>query len=237
MAAPVDLIRRLLYPPDAVCLSCGALRVDDTRGLCAACAETLTPLEGPFCPLCGEPGDGQPCLACMLQPAGALDGVRSAYAYEGTARQLIRALKYGSVHSAADALADGIVAAAGDLLPGATLVPVPLHRRRQRMRGFNQAEVLARAIAARSGNAVSCALARDRSTRTQTRFSREERARNVSGAFSALPRAAEGLSFLLVDDVYTTGATAAACAQALKAAGASRVVLLAAAKAFSHRDA
>lgn len=214
MAALVDLIRRMLHPEAAVCLACGVLRVDDVeKGLCRACAEALCVLEEP-----------ERNIA-----AAWLDGCVSAYAYGDTARQLVRALKYGSVVSAARALSEGM----RSVLPAGgfdAAVPVPLHRRRARRRGFNQARVLAEAYATPEGLPVLDALVRIRSTRTQTHLSVAGRAKNVGGAFARLMPVA-GLRLLLIDDVLTTGATADACAAILKAGGAVSVTLLTAARA------
>ncbi len=236
MAALRDSVRRLLYPDDAVCIACGALRVDDTeRHLCRACAESLAPLAPPFCPRCGKSGWATECPDCLTRKPDALDTRASAYAYGGAARQLVRALKYSAVAPAADALAAAMVQA----LPIGrvdALVPVPLHRRRQRVRGFNQAALLCAALSAHTGLPVLDALIRPRATQTQTRLTREGRAENVRGAFeAALP--VSGLSLLLVDDVLTTGSTAISCAEALKAAGAAWVILLTAANAHENGDA
>lgn len=229
MAALGDLIGRLLYPPQAVCIACGRMRVDVPRyGLCAECAGQLQLPEPPFCPRCGRPGWAIECPDCLTEPLYALDGRRSAYPYAQTAQRLVSALKYQSVAMAAEALADGMAAIAPAGMD--MIVPVPLHSRRRRHRGYNQAEVLGRALACRMGLPVVDAVVRNRSTRTQTELSRTERAQNVSGAFSPLLDVA-GRSILLVDDVLTTGATAEACAAALKEGGAKRVLLLTAARA------
>lgn len=230
MAALRALIARLLYPAGTVCIACGALHVDDVRrGLCSACAEKLQVLQPPFCSGCGEAGWATLCPSCAARPSDALDGRISAYAYSDTVRALVQALKYGSVLTATVALADGMEAVMPQEWVDA-MVPVPLHRTREKQRGYNQAERLSAALSARVGVPVLDAIARDRSTKTQTRLDRERRAENVRGAFSVCAPVA-GLTLLLVDDVLTTGATALACAQALKEAGAARVLLLTAARA------
>lgn len=235
MAAIGKRVADIVYPDGAVCVACGALRTDDPEGrLCRACAEALVPLCAPFCPRCGKPGWKAPCPDCQTKPPDALDGRRAAFGYDGVAGALVRALKYGSVARAADALAPAMAAA---LPEGAfdALVPVPLHPRRERVRGFNQAALLASALSPLCGLAALDALSRLRFTKTQTMLDAEARAKNVSGAFRArLP--VEGLSLLLIDDVLTTGATAEACAAALKAAGAARVALLTAARALPGED-
>lgn len=230
MAAIRDLIARALYPPDAVCIACGRLRVDAPGdGLCARCAGALVPLEGPFCPRCGAPGWQVECMDCAGKPPSALGGMASPFAYEGVAERLVRALKYGRVLPAADALARAMAQSAPEG-PFDAIVPVPLHKRRQRMRGFNQAGALCVALSPLLNLPTLDALRRTRATRTQTRLSAERRQENVQGAFEAIAPVS-GLRLLLVDDVLTTGATAAACAEVLKAQGAARVFLLAAARA------
>lgn len=228
MAALGDLIRRALYPPDTVCVACGALRVDDTSlGLCDACARQMRPLEPPFCPRCGRPGWPIECLECATKPPDALDARMAAYAFDGPVRALVHALKYDCVAPVARSLAPAMLLALPDRAFEA-IVPVPLHRGRQRRRGFNQAEALALALSALSDIPCVDALERGRNTRTQTSLSAERRHDNVKGAFR--PRMpVQGRAILLVDDVLTTGATGNACAEALRQGGAARVVLLAAA--------
>jgi ComF family protein len=115
----------------------------------------------------------------------------------------------------------------GLVTPGAVLVPVPLHPRRQRERGFNQSELLAREIARRTVPVAPGALVRRQDTRPQTGLSAAARRANVKGAFAVRQRArVAGRPVVLVDDVFTTGATAQACARALREAGATDVRLL-----------
>lgn len=230
MAAHGNLILRLLYPRDAVCIACGRLRVDDrTWGLCRDCLAGLAPLEGPMCPRCGKSGWAFECPECAGKPPQALDALYCALAYEGTAARLVRALKYASVERAADVLGHHMLR----VLPGNMydcVVPVPLHRSRQRRRGFNQAALLGAYICEHAHLPLLDALTRTRATKTQTALIREDREENVRDAFAAIVPV-QGLSLLLVDDVLTTGQTALACAAALKAAGAKHVALLAATRA------
>lgn len=230
MVAPGNLIGRLLYPPNAVCIACGALRTDDPRGLCRACADAFLPLTPPFCPQCGRSGWSMVCPDCDPASPGPLDRRVSAYAYQETARLLVRALKYTHVATAAEALSGGMLAVFPQE-PIDALVPIPLHPLRERRRGFNQACFLCVPLSRETGIPQLNALSRTRDTRTQTRLGRQERIDNVSGAFiSSLP--VRGLSLLLVDDVLTTGATAVACAETLRQAGAKHVSLLTAARAI-----
>jgi len=166
---------------------------------------------------------------CGLCRAG-LRGFDAAYcfgAYEGVLRDLIHLYKYGRVQTLSLPLADFLAAALPLEERFDAVTPVPLHWRKQWQRGFNQAEFLARAIARRRGVPVVRALRRARFTQTQAGLSNTARRGNVAGAFRCR-RAAKtlaGRSVLLIDDVMTTGSTAAACARALKQAGAAKVVL------------
>ncbi len=172
---------------------------------------------------------------CGLCRRGAteFDWGRSFGAYEGTLRSLIHLLKYDGMEPLARPLAArlaGLLDQAGrvDLL-----VPVPLHRSRRRSRGFNQSELLAAELSRLSGRpAKAVVLRRERATESQTGLTHRQRRLNVQGAFAVRrPEAVAGQHVALVDDVITTGATAGACARALKQAGAARVVVLALARA------
>ena len=189
-----------------LCWGCGG---PARRGepLCRHCRVGLRRLPAEPVPLAGVP-------------------VWAPVAYEGPARELVRALKFRSATGVADAMAAQIVAAApAGLFERGALVPVPLHPRRRRRRGFNQARVLAERLAARAGLPVSDCLVRSGGGATQVGRGRAERRAGPSGAIVAGAQAPP--RSLLVDDVATTGATLAACAYALRAAGAVEIVALA----------
>jgi ComF family protein len=155
--------------------------------------------------------------------------------YEGALRTLVLELKYRSRQRVARHLAELLArdpACRTLAEPGALLVPVPLHPCRRRERGFNQAELLALALAARLARACEPAvLVRRRETRPQAGLTAAARRRNVAGAFAVRRQArVAGRLVVLVDDVVTTGATVQACAQALRAAGAREVRLVSAAR-------
>jgi ComF family protein len=194
----------LVAPP--LCLACGsACRVHDP--LCACCRRRLQWLEAD-------------------QARGAGVETWAAVSYEGPARALVRALKFGGAVRLVDAMAAQMAAnAPPGLLAGAALVPVPIHRVRRRRRGFNQAEELARALAARTGLPVSDCLERPGASARAAQVGRGRSDRLVAPAGSVrLHRgAAVPLRALLVDDVVTTGATLAACAAALRAEGVREV--------------
>jgi ComF family protein len=193
--------------------------------------DLIAPAAPPVCAACrGWAGRGDPlCGACRRELrwlGGDAHGfVWAAVAYAGPARELVAALKFRGATRAADAMAAAICANAPDgWLAGAALVPVPLHPSRLHKRGFNQAERLARAIARRTGARVGDCLERTGPRTTQMGRGRTERLTGLAGTIAlrqgvALPTG----PLVLVDDVTTTGATLAACAGALKAAGAGGV--------------
>ena len=155
--------------------------------------------------------------------------------YAGPLRDCVVALKYGGRHRAADRLASRLreVGRCRAILRRTdVLVPVPLHRNRERRRGFNQAELLARALGRSSGVPVCRGLARTRDTRSQTDLSARDRRRNVQDAFAVTAGAPfERAAVTLVDDVLTTGATLRECAATLLARGAREVRAITVARA------
>ncbi|MBI3322496.1 MAG: ComF family protein [Candidatus Omnitrophica bacterium] len=195
---------------------------------CAGCGgETpAEPEEMPLCPLCWA---GLPWMRNVCPPESpALDGAVALWAYEGAARELVQGLKYRGLLRLAPFLGRELARAVRPALegkPAPTVAAVPLHPTRLRERTFNQADVLARRLAEELGLPYHPdLLRRPAPTHAQPGLSREERAVNVRGVFEADPSSLlPGAHVLLVDDVLTTGATAGACALALKAAGAGRV--------------
>ena len=166
---------------------------------------------------------------CGLCRAGArgFDGAYCFGAFEGTLRKLIHLFKYNRMKPLARPLAGYLAAALPRDQRFEVVVPMPLHWRRRWQRGFNQAELLARRTARRAGIPMVNAVRRTRATATQAGLSNARRRENVAGAFRVKkPRAVAGRRVLLIDDVMTTGATASACALALKRAGATSVALL-----------
>jgi ComF family protein len=210
-----------------------------TIPVCPKCLHSALPLEAAFaCAGCRTPFlNASPLDAnglCLLCSAGVnrYDAAYSYGVYEGELRALIHLLKYGRVESLAGPLGRLLQRS----LPGSdaydAVVPVPLHWRRRFSRGFNQAHLLARVLGHALHIPVLSALRRTRSTPAQSSLTGIARRRNVRGAFQIRSSSnIAGTSLLLVDDVLTTGATANACATALKAAGARRVTVLTVARA------
>lgn len=224
----------LLFP--SRCVHCGA----SGALLCGACAGAIHAPPAPRCdrcdrPLFGAAGPHCPLCAALLREAGrpALERIVFATEYAGPAGSAIRALKFRRQRRLALPLALLLADAArrAGLAPD-VIVPMPLHVKRRRERGYNQAELLARPLARTLHAPLAAhALARTRATQPQTRLSRRDRLANVAGAFALTsPTAAAllaGKRVVLVDDVTTTGATLGAAADALLAARPAAVWALA----------
>lgn len=221
----------VLMPP--ACMACGA-EVLSPLGWCPACFAALPGLPEARCRRCAEPlpdpwrAEAE-CLGCVRSPP-AFDRTAAPFRYAGPARDVVLAFKAGR-EAYARPMAAAMARAAGPILaPDALLVPVPLNRWRLFERGFNQALLLARELARSSGAPLlPGALARTRATRRTRGLGRLQRQREMAGAFAVppgqQPRLA-GARVVLVDDVMTSGATAGACAQALKRSGAAGVDVL-----------
>lgn len=212
------------------CAGCGRI-VDDVHLFCSPCWSELEFLTGNCCARCGLPlgaTDSEICAACLARPP-RLDRVRAAVAYGEISRRLALRLKYGRKTALAETMARSMERLLEPMVPGAVLVPVPLHRSRLWSRGFNQSMLIAGALARRKGLALEPhLLRRQRRTPSLRGLNVRQRRRAVADAFAVDPgNELAGQTFVLVDDVYTTGSTANACARALKRAGAARVELIA----------
>lgn len=211
------------------CAGCGII-VSAGGSFCTECWRELDMLSGRGCTLCNLPMDieGMVCAPCLATPPRH-DGVLAAVAYGDVARTLALKLKYGRKPGAGRVMAS-MMARHAAAIPDAILVPVPLHRWRIWQRGFNQSLMLARFVSRATGQQVSVRpIYRARRTSPLGGLSRVARRREVQGAFKADSRQGQdvqGRDVLLVDDVYTTGATANACAALLKRMGARSVRIL-----------
>jgi competence protein ComFC len=204
------------------CVGCGEMG----HFLCAGCQQKLPRLLQPFCKKCGKPeSSGGLCPACWGQEA-AIDGIRSVFRFEGVVRQAIHELKYRNLKAISGCLAMLMANYLKDnQVHGEVLVPIPLHLRRLRERGYNQSSLLAREL----GKlivlpVIDDSLRRLKDSLPQARTTTvEERRRNVAKAFACRDDKLSGRGVILIDDVCTSGATLEACAKALKVAGAVSV--------------
>lgn len=226
----------VVFPPR--CVHCGGL-VDPAetpagfRHLCLPCQALVSWVQPPHCSACGHPFHGvvegeRECPRCVgLEPA--FGEARTASLFSGPVRALVIGLKYHhGLHLLVDCAA--LFRGAPHLLEhvrGARLVPVPLHSRKQRERGYNQSALLAHELARVAGGetTVESVLNRRIDTATQTAFDREQRRANLQNAFALAAGAplSSGVRYVLVDDVFTTGSTVNACARVLREAGVERV--------------
>lgn len=218
----------------ALCLTCKE-PVTTGAALCLSCWQKLDFIDDPVCAVLGTPfaydeGEGAVSPAAFADPP-QWDRARAAVAFDDASKSLVHLLKYQDTQEAGLAMARMMASAGRSLLPHAdVIIPVPLHRRRQWKRRFNQAAFLAGELSKASGKPwLHDVLFRVEATTSQVGLDAKARHRNVRTAFSVpMERrpAIEGKRVLLVDDVRTTGATANACARTLKKAGVAEVMLL-----------
>ena len=227
----------LLYPRGACCLCCGHPRLASEKDcLCGACREKLKSFRVPpqACERCLSPVErGKPCAFCRSKAMRSIERVYSPFVFGGSVRALIHAFKFSSCDEALPLLLTPMLESLKSR-DFDCLTPVPLHPRRERQRGFNQCLLMCRALSEATGIPVKPFLTRTKYRRPQSRTPVRDRARSVQGAFTC-PRPASGLRVLLVDDVRTTGSTAAACASVLLSAGAQSVSLLTSAVVYRKK--
>lgn len=224
-----------LFPPE--CAACGRPGFP----FCTGCVRSIVRLPAPGCQRCGRPLDASP-PTCRDCPPAPIAWSRAPFLFDGPARAALHRLKFSGQRSLAAGLAPAMVEALARSPPPAldprdlgdrVITWVPLGARRRRRRGFDQAEALARPVAALLGWPVRPLLHRAVETAPQARRSGPERRRALEGAFRA--RGPVPAAVVLVDDVLTSGATAAACASVLVAAGCREVGVLTAARALNGR--
>ncbi len=210
----------LLFPLH--CVGCG--REGDL--ICSDCQADLPRIAPPWCPRCGLPiSRPQICGTCREAPP-VLDGLRAPFRFEGAIREAVHSLKYKNLRVMAAPLARLLAEHLDEEpAPSDLLVPVPLHPKRLRERGYNQSQLLAQSLSQLVALPVATdSLRRGKDTAPQARASSvDERRANVAHAFTCKPGLVGGKRVLVIDDVTTTGATLDACAVALKKAGAASV--------------
>jgi len=228
----------ILYPPR--CHLCGrflspAEGTLHPKHLCTECRDALTPVTHPLCTVCGNPfptsaGQDHLCETCLRSDPW-YDLVRAPYLYSSPLMEAVQRFKYQAETHLISTLGPLLSSFAGGYIsqPKEILtIPVPLHRRRLRERGFNQSLLLARAVSGHLGSRLDyLSLARKKYTPPQTGLSKEKRKKNVRDAFLVVyPERVRGAVILLVDDVFTTGHTLNECARTLKRSGARTVICL-----------
>lgn len=235
-----EALLNLLYPP--TCSGCG--QATQQPGFCRPCRKQIETPTSPLCPTCGVPfltgnDADHPCARCLQHPP-RFNRARACAIYDAAAasdhplKSVLQQYKYNRDVWLARPLAALLVERAPFVVSSYDVIlPVPLHVQRLRWRGFNQAQFLARPLARASGVPLDPhSLQRVRPTRPQVELDEKERRHNVAGAFhAARPERIDGRRILLIDDVYTTGATVDECSQVLMRAGARSVDVLVLARA------
>jgi ComF family protein len=242
LAEAGDALTSVFFP--AGCRVCDALLVRASRvPICEECSASFTPLPEIRCAICGvglagltaDNGQELACPLCREKTYG-FDRARSYALYEGALTRAILLLKFEQIEPMGDWFAgmlEGVFRQEAELLQADVVVPVPLHREREKERGYNQAAVIAKALAKRLKLPYQAALlVRTRPRPDKHILNEEERWESVRGAFATRPGSqVDKRRVLLVDDVLTTGATLDACARALREAGAKTVIGLTVARA------
>ena len=235
----------ILYPPR--CAACGEFMWDGPlvrnpgpSPFCPDCFGAVRRIRSPRCPICGVPfsswiEDDHPCEDC-LSKRPFYDASGSPFVYEGPVMEAIHRLKYRSEGFLAESLGPLLSGFVREWLreeKGLFVMPVPLHPKRLRERGFNQSLLLARHVAEDRGHRLDFfSLRRTKYTLPQSWLTREERKKNVRGAFQLIGRQAfKGTKVLLVDDVFTTGNTLNECARSLRRNGCAKVLCVTLARA------
>jgi ComF family protein len=218
----------LLFPIE--CIGCG----EEGRWLCKDCLNKIKLLSEQYCPICKTRlTNGRVCELCSSE--SFLDGAVIAVSYDNELiDKAIHYLKYRGIKDLARSLGKLLIQILGKVDfwdVDWVLVPVPLHNRRQRFRGFNQAELMAREVLSVLNLGISDNLYRSKHTHSQMKLKREERLKNIVDAFKIkMPEDLAGKKIILIDDVMTTGATLEECAKALKGAGVVEVWAVAVAR-------
>jgi ComF family protein len=219
-----------LFPP--VCGGCNKVGFR----WCPECRRQVQPVPEPVCQICGLPLNHPGFCDTCLKSQPPFRALRSWLVFEGPIRRALHTLKYRRNVALGDALAQYLAEYVDGLgWPVDLVVPVPLGRQRMTERGYNQVGLVARPLAAIQGRHYSPQiLVRARETRSQVGLSATERKENVFGAFRAESVLVSGKNILVMDDVATTGATLASCAETLLKAGAHTVYTLTLARALPH---
>ena len=219
----VKLIKEALFPPAFTCDACGIETFGAT--LCPECLKNTVFNNAAFCPICGRKTvHKEICMECKAKPP-LFESAISALVYEGTAITLIHKFKNGKAYLK-DYFSDLIVQKLDELDKFDFITFVPMTKKAERKRGYNQSRLLADGISERTGVPVADIIEKIKDTGEQKRLSGKERTKNLEGSFKAKSsRALLDKTVLLVDDILTTGATADAVCRKLFTAGAKKVLL------------
>lgn len=226
LAAADRLLLRLLYPPR--CPICDGI-VEEDGGICPECRKKVIWVGEPVCKKCGKPLLNQRaeyCHDCGRKRHSFVQG-KALWVYEGKARESVCRFKYQNKREYGEAYAREIAGQYGHWIASRgveAIVPVPLHRKKRRIRGYNQAEILARNLGALLGiPARADLLVRTRNTAPQKTLNDTERKNNLKGAFISTKNVVQLKHILVVDDIYTTGSTVDAVSSVLLDAGAAKI--------------
>lgn len=245
MAISVKAIFRFMtnYALPPRCPVCGTI-VGGDQQFCLPCWGTLIFIGTPACATCQLPLpdgalDGDQCAPCLAETP-PFDGVRTAVAYNESSATIATRFKYGRRTGHAKLIANALRSQLPDDVADWSIVPVPLHASRLWQRGFNQSLLIAHALAGSSGAKVEAeTLVRRKRTRPLRGMSPKQRAKEVKSVFALNPAhkgSLKGRRIILVDDVYTTGATVRACSKMLKRAGADEILVFCWARVVPGRE-
>ena len=233
MPSALSGLSDLIFPPR--CLACGAVLGENKRSFCPDCFSQIGFIRSPLCTLCGQPfseaGEGDHLCGACLQASPAFSVARAVGQYDRVLMAVIHRFKYGGKVSLGERLGEFMARFSYPnlaLADHSLIMPVPLHPRRLRQRGFNQSLVLAREISRHSALPLDfLSLRRIVFTEPQVGLGKDQRERNLRGAFQVADAGrVMGEKIILVDDVYTTGSTVKECALTLMKNKAESVSVL-----------
>ncbi|GLI18330.1 amidophosphoribosyltransferase [Tepidanaerobacter syntrophicus] len=225
-----DTFLDILFPPSPYCLTCKSTLTAADFIICSNCRNKIEPIKGALCNKCGKPlpDDSALCYDCISKDYDFIKA-RSYGTYSGILKKLIYEFKYRGRQEIAEILGRLMY----DLFAALSwpnfdyIVPVPLHPRRQRERGFNQSYLLGKFLSSKTNIPIFTGLKRIKPTKHQTLLDKQLRYKNLAGAFAVNSKdKIYGKTLLLIDDVYTTGATTGECSKALIESGAKVVYVL-----------
>ncbi len=223
-------ILNVLYPPK--CLICEVILAPDEYGCCHSCAGKLPFIEPPYCLKCGKPvysAETEYCMDCQKQSHVFTKGI-ALWSYDEQVRKAVYRFKYKNRREYAGYFGEELIKRYGRQMRGwdaDAVIPVPLHKKRLKRRGFNQAELIAKEIGRRLEVPVEPDMVfRIVNTRPQKELNEKERHKNLKNAFKISKNVVKLKKIILVDDIYTTGATADAIARLLLRAGVEKIYVV-----------